>query len=116
MKYKNFLPFISNSTFDFAKLKTLLYKLWIDASMYMEKEYIVSYEEYWKIGFKISGSTVDDYVWLEHKDRIPTANELEEVTKAMKEVAMCEYRYDKKRFYINEEHPNRRCAVMYGKQ
>jgi hypothetical protein len=82
----------------------------------MEKECIVSYGEYWKIGFIISGSTVDDYIWLEHKNRIPTENELKEITRAMKEVAMCEYRYDEKRFYTDEEHNNRLCAVMYGKQ
>jgi len=116
MKYKTFLPFISNSTFDFTELKTLLYRLWIDAAAYMEKECIVSYGEYWKIGFIISGSTVDDYIWLEHKNRIPTENELKEITRAMKEVAMCEYRYDEKRFYTDEEHNNRLCAVMYGKQ
>lgn len=116
MKYTTFLPFITNAPFYADELKTLLYRLWIDAAMYMEKEFVCNYGEQWKIGFRMSGSTVDDYIWLENKDRIPTANELEEVTKAMKAIALCEYKYDKNRFYTDEEHSNRLCAVMYGKQ
>ena len=117
MKYKTFLPFISNSSFDAEKLSKLLWDLYVEASMKMDEECTRKYDEYWTVGYKLGGSLPIDAVWLENNQRIPEKKELEQIINALTKViydqSKTKYSYDVERFYIEEEFPNRLCSLMF---
>lgn len=110
--FKIFLPFITKRTFDKESLENHIFMLWFDAVNNMSKEFTILMQEVWTIGFTISGNTVLDYLWLEHSNRPPTSNELDEVAKAMVKVALTSYKYDKRGFFIMPEYPNRLYAIL----
>lgn len=90
MKYFTFLPFISNSTFNQAKLKRLLQLLWLDAANNMSKWYTADYDKNWIIGFLVPGNIVYDYMYVINKERKPTKKEVIEIIKALP----YEYKYE----------------------
>jgi hypothetical protein len=90
MKYITFLPFISNSTFNKAKLTLLTSKLYLDAVNYMGKWFTVKYDNDWTIGFLSPGNIVYDYMYVQHKKRKPTRKEVVEVI----DVLPYKYKYE----------------------
>jgi hypothetical protein len=79
--FKIFLPFITSRAFDHEKLIPFLQKLWVDAQPAQWE--VAEYDASWTMGFMNTGNTVISLIYIRHKTRMPTKNELKEVINAL---------------------------------
>jgi hypothetical protein len=100
-----FLPFITSRAFDHDKLTPFLQKLWIDAQPAQWE--VKEYDSFWTMGFMDTGCTVISLIYIRHKTRMPTKNELKEVINALP----VRYRYSVDDF-LPETNENKLRAIL----